>query len=124
MGAQAGSPNWLVLGISIAIAGLFAFLAYRDAKVRDSNPVLWAAAIGISGVMLLPLVGAPIVFLVYLMVRPRGKLLVCPHCGRKYISNLAFCPHCRKEVKKECLRCHETMELDAEYCPHCRMKVS
>ncbi|HHY46023.1 MAG TPA: zinc ribbon domain-containing protein [Firmicutes bacterium] len=115
--------SWVFLGGSLVIAGILAYLAYRDAKTRDANPVLWAMAIAIAGLMLPPL-GAVLGFLVYMMLRPRGKLLTCPHCGRKYISNLAFCPHCGKEVKKECLRCHETMELDATVCPHCRMKVS
>jgi RNA polymerase subunit RPABC4/transcription elongation factor Spt4 len=27
-------------------------------------------------------------------------------------------------VKKECLKCHDLMELDAETCPHCRTRTA
>lgn len=114
--------NWPVAIATLVVAGVAAWWTFRDARGRDANPLLWAAGIVISALMV-GYVGIPIVFGAYLLLRPRGALLVCPHCKRRYIYNLAFCPHCAKPVKKECLRCHDTMPLDAETCPHCGMKA-
>ncbi|MEW5865242.1 MAG: zinc ribbon domain-containing protein [Bacillota bacterium] len=118
--------NWPVFIGTLVVAALAAWWTFKDARSRDSSPLLWAAGIVISALMLGPVggpVGSAVVLGVYLLARPRGALLVCPHCKRRYIHNLAFCPHCGKPVKKECLRCHDTMELDAETCPHCGMKA-
>ncbi|HHV62213.1 MAG TPA: hypothetical protein GXX51_06200 [Firmicutes bacterium] len=114
--------NLIMLGLSLGISILVAIWAYRDARTRDSNPFLWSAGAVIGGLML-PFLGALLVPVLYIIFRPKGHLNTCPHCNRKYINYLAFCPHCGKPVKKECLRCHENMELDATECPYCRMKA-
>lgn len=118
---EAGA-NWPVFAVNVVVAAFAAWWAFRDARSRDSSPLLWAAGIVISALMI-GWVGSAAVLSAYLVARPRGSLLVCPHCKRRYIRNLAFCPHCRKPVKKDCLRCHDTMELDADVCPHCGRKA-
>lgn len=114
--------NWPVFVVTLAVAALAAWWTFRDARGRDSSPLLWAAGIVVSALMI-GWIGSAVVLGAYLAARPRGALLECPHCKRRYIHNLAFCPHCGKPVKKECLKCHDTMELDAEICPHCGMKA-
>ncbi len=107
--------------LNLVITILAAIWIYRDSKNRDNNPVMWVVAIVFMGlaVNFLKSFGITLILLVYLLQRPKGKLLECPHCSKPRLDYLAFCPHCKKEVKKECLKCHEVMELDAERCPNC-----
>lgn len=112
----------VVFGVNLGIGLLVAWWVYRDAKSRDSNPLIWAAAVAVSGIILANPIAIAVAFFAYMLLRPRGRLFTCPHCNRRYLDYLAFCPHCGKAVKKECLRCHETMELDATECPRCRMR--
>ncbi len=114
--------NWPLWGATLGAAAIAGWWTYRDARSRDSNPVLWTAGIALAA-LTGSWVGVVVVLGAYALARPRGALLMCPHCKRRYIHNLAFCPHCGKPVKKECLRCHDTMELDAEICPHCGLKA-
>lgn len=119
---ETSGMNWPIFIATIAGGVVSAWWVFRDARRRDHNPVIWAVGCVFSALT----VGIPAVLAVlaaYFLMRPRGELLVCPHCSKKYIHNLAFCPHCRKPVKKECLKCHDVMELDAETCPHCGMRA-
>ena len=105
------------------MAVIGAFWVYREAKSRDASPQVWAVAV-VMGAIFLGQFGVPLVLILYLILMPKGRLRACPHCGRNYLEILAFCPHCGKPVKKECLRCHENIDIDAKECPHCRMRVS
>lgn len=111
---------WASSTVVSIIAGI---LIYRDAKSRDYNPFVWGLLFPLLALLsfgnpvqiVIILIGIP----AYLLLRPKGEIKICPHCSRKYIDELAFCPHCKKEVKKECLRCHDLADLDAARCPHC-----
>ncbi|HBL37111.1 MAG TPA: hypothetical protein DDZ55_09905 [Firmicutes bacterium] len=108
--------------IKVALAGGLMFFLYKDARARDYSWFMWTfapviilftASLG-SSLFLLALI-----LVMYMATRPKGEIRVCPHCGKKVHYILAFCPFCRKSVKKECLRCHDTVDWDAERCPHC-----
>lgn len=113
----------LIWGITTVISIVAGVLIYRDAKSRDYTPFVWGLIFPLMAVLsfgnpfqvVILVIGIPL----YLILRPRGQMRTCPHCSRKYIDELAFCPHCKKEVKKECLRCHDLADLDAVKCPHC-----
>ena len=112
-----------VWGGMTAISIAAGVLIYRDAKSRDYTPFVWGLIFPLMAILsfgnpiqiVLLIIGIPL----YLMLRPKGAIKKCPHCSRKYLDYLAFCPHCRREVKKECLRCHDLADLDATKCPHC-----
>jgi hypothetical protein len=114
--------NWPVLIGTILVGVLSAWWIFRDARGRDHNPSLWAVGC-VFAALAAGIPGTLGVLAIYYVLRPRGALLMCPHCSKRYISNLAFCPHCQKPVKKDCLKCHELMELDEELCPHCGMRM-
>jgi DNA-directed RNA polymerase subunit RPC12/RpoP len=108
--------------IKVALAGGLMFFLYKDARARDYTWLMWVFApviiiltsgLGTSLLLLL------LILLVYITTRPKGALNTCPHCGKKAHYILAFCPFCRQSVKKECLRCHDTVDWNAERCPHC-----
>lgn len=105
----------------LLVAGLIFYL-YKDARARDYTWMMWAFmpiiiifTPGIGGAIF----AALLLFGVYLLSRPKGELVPCPHCKKKVHTILAFCPFCRQSVKKECLRCHDTVDWEADRCPHC-----
>jgi len=112
-----------VWGASTAISIAAGVLIYRDAKSRDYTPFIWGLIFPLMAILsfgnpiqiALLIIGIPL----YFLLRPKGVIKTCPHCSRKYLDYLAFCPHCKREVKKECLRCHDLADLDAAKCPHC-----
>ena len=72
--------------ILLAINVLILIWVYRDAKSRGvDNPVLWLVLVLFTG-----LIG----LVVYLIVRPKGEKVVCPHCGKKRMVGLGVCPNC------------------------------
>jgi DNA-directed RNA polymerase subunit RPC12/RpoP len=108
--------------IKLVLTGGLMFFLYKDARARDYSWLMWTLApvlllltssLG-SSVLLLVLILA-----VYMTTRPKGGLSTCPHCSKKVHHILAFCPFCHQSVKKECLRCHDTVDWNAERCPHC-----
>lgn len=116
------SANLVMIGAKLVLAGGLMYFLYKDARARDYSWYMWTfiPVIGILTPDLLSTVFTSILILVmYLMTRPKGALLSCPHCGKKVHHILAFCPHCRQSIKRECLRCHDTVEWEAERCPHC-----
>jgi len=80
-------------GIYLAvIAGFFALgiallvWVNKDAKRRGmDNPVLWMIVVMFTNVVGL---------IVYLLSRPSGDLVPCPHCSAKRLATLTKCPHC------------------------------
>ena len=58
----------------------------RDAKDRGmDNAVLWMVLVMITSVVGL---------IIYLLSRPQGLLIPCPHCNNKRLQASAKCPHC------------------------------
>jgi hypothetical protein len=58
----------------------------RDAKSRGmDSAVLW---------MLLVMFTSFIGLLIYILSRPQGELVQCPHCNNKRLQASAKCPHC------------------------------
>ncbi|HHW12465.1 MAG TPA: zinc ribbon domain-containing protein [Firmicutes bacterium] len=108
--------------IKLVLTGGLMFVLYRDARARDYTwfmwtftPIIAVFTAGFTGSIMTLL----LILVLYRLTRPKGDLLKCPHCGKKIHNVLAFCPYCRQSVKRECLRCHDTVDWDAERCPHC-----
>jgi len=40
-----------------------------------------------------------IAILFYLLIRPKGELVLCDHCGKEKLENLPICPHCNNTIK-------------------------
>lgn len=103
------------------IVGVMIFL-YKDARARDHTWFMWTFAPVIA--IFTPdfagsVLAVTFIFVLYMLTRPKGELVKCPHCSKKIHNVLAFCPRCRQSVKRECLRCHDTVDWYAERCPHC-----
>ena len=90
----AGAAGALIGGTCGCIAGLIGLaiwiflivFVYRDAKARGmDNAVLLTIVTAITG-----LLG----FIIYLLMRPKGNLVACPHCQKKRLEGSAKCPHC------------------------------
>ena len=109
----------LALKVAADISALVILVwMYRDARARDANPILWAAAAALSALFIhwaLALIAAGI----YLLFRPKGRLLRCPHCRARYIYWLAQCPKCEGPLKKDCPRCHSSVPYAETACPDC-----
>ena len=74
----------VVLWVAIVIA-LLVWVA-RDAKARGlDNSVIWMVLVLLTGLLGL---------IIYLLARPKGNLIACPHCGNKRMEASAKCPHC------------------------------
>ncbi|HHZ20676.1 MAG TPA: zinc ribbon domain-containing protein [Firmicutes bacterium] len=111
----------LIIRCIIAVAlGIY---LYRDSRSRDFHWTNWvitpALVIFPMFNLVISLAVAIIILGLYLAIRPKGLLYPCPHCKRKVHPILAFCPFCNKQVKKECLKCHDTVDWNATHCPHC-----
>lgn len=116
-------PSGIIqLAVRIIISIILAIFLYRDSRSRDYNWTMWVVIplflVFVNTILAILLAVGVIV--IYLNVRPKGELIRCPHCKHSIHSGLAFCPFCKKSVKRECLRCHETVDWDATICPHCR----
>jgi uncharacterized membrane protein YraQ (UPF0718 family) len=61
----------------------------NDAHNRGASPGGW---------ILVFLLFGPIALLAYMIVRPRGKLVPCPECGRQKPIVDQICPHCGRRV--------------------------
>lgn len=113
---------WIEKGIELVIGIILGTSLYWDARSRDYNWTVWVFFPVL--LLLMPLVTSIAMsfglVLVYYYFRPKGNLVPCPHCKRRIHNILAFCPFCRKSVKRECLRCHETVDWEVTICPHCR----
>jgi uncharacterized membrane protein YhaH (DUF805 family) len=58
----------------------------RDSKNRGmDNSVMW---------MILMFFTSLLGLLIYILSRPQGNLVPCPHCNNKRLSVSAKCPHC------------------------------
>lgn len=67
---------------------IFVWVA-RDANKRGTSGAVWgilAFFLGLFGLLM------------YLIVRPKGKLVLCDYCGKEKLGTLAVCPHCKKST--------------------------
>jgi hypothetical protein len=79
-----GAIAIFVIAIAINIAILLG--VKNDATARGmENPMLWLIIVFFTG-----LVG----LVIYLLVRPKGELVVCASCGKKRMQGLPKCPSC------------------------------
>ncbi len=70
----------------LAIEVILMVFTYKDAKNRgDQNLVLWMLLVFFLG-----LIG----FIIYIVARPQGSVVLCPNCRNKKLDTLVNCPHC------------------------------
>jgi hypothetical protein len=78
-----------VIFIFIAIIAInIALLVWvaKDSKSRGmDSSVLWMILVMFTGVIGL---------VIYLLARPQGIVIACPHCNNKRLQVSAKCPHC------------------------------
>lgn len=75
----------LVLALNIALL----YWVYKDAEKRGASAGAWLIIVFFFGLLGL---------LIYLIARPKGKLVPCPECGKEKPITDAICPHCGKRV--------------------------
>ena len=87
--AACGSCGGGLMIIALAWIGLsIALLVWvaRDAKARGmDSAVLWMLMVLFLGVIGL---------VIYLLARPQGIMVPCPHCGNRRLQASVKCPHC------------------------------
>ncbi len=130
-------PIWryLIYGVIFLLVIIwlaFVFWTYRDAKLRNTQPIFWAFV-----VLLFNFVG----LILYLILRPpeyyddiierdleiqRMEMLLgldtvkCPACAREVKEEYLICPYCRKKLKSSCVSCQKPLNLDWKICPYCK----
>ncbi|HOJ78769.1 MAG TPA: hypothetical protein PLZ08_11590 [Bacillota bacterium] len=111
--------------VKVVIGAVLTFWLYRDAKARDYSGILWGIApiIALFSRFIFAVPALIIIFVVYLIIRPKGKLIKCPHCKRSIHEILFQCPFCKKDAKRECIRCLEPVPWEAEQCPYCKSRA-
>jgi hypothetical protein len=81
-----------VCGFLILVLALNIYLlywVYKDAEKRGASAGAWLLVVFFFGLLGL---------LLYLIARPKGKLVACPECGKQKPITDAICPHCGKRV--------------------------
>jgi len=80
----------------------------KDAKKRGKNGLLWGIVTLLSSTIVI------LTALIYLLIRPKGKLVPCGYCAKEKLETLKDCPHCHNttkyskgkiERKTACLKC-------------------
>lgn len=86
-GALIGGTCGCICGlVGLAIWIFLIIFVYKDAKARGmDNAVLLTIVTALTG-----LLG----FVIYLLMRPKGNLVLCPSCQKKRLEGSAKCPHC------------------------------
>ncbi|MDI6786254.1 MAG: hypothetical protein QMD92_06035 [bacterium] len=100
---------WLSL-INIAIA----IWIYFDGKKRGINVIFWSAG-ALFTILFFPL---------YLIFRPKGRLINCMHCGKKKLGNIN-CPFCHESVGVSvvCPNCEALNPPGSLNCLKCKRKI-
>ena len=127
----------LVIGSYLFLIWLASVLwAYRDIRARTRD--IATQVIGMSIIILLPLVGVP----AYLIARPRETLReaydrqleqeailsdlqavpTCPECRRPVEPDWAICAFCSYELKEPCPGCDRLLHNAWRHCPYCSMQ--
>lgn len=87
--ACTGCGTFLMTSIVLFVLNLIPLIwVARDAKARDVDEADYWIAL----VLFFSVIG----FGFYLLCRPKGRVLKCPHCGRNKLQVTATCPHCHK----------------------------
>jgi hypothetical protein len=88
MGVACCFVYFLMIAVSIGAWIFTAIWIMKDAKARNSENAQLVTILGwIPATWVIGLI-------VHLVTRPKGNLIVCPHCGKKRLEGLATCPHC------------------------------
>jgi Phospholipase_D-nuclease N-terminal len=74
-----------IIGGTVLHILLIVWVAKDATSRRADSAILW-----IIVVLFFPLVG----IIVYLIVRPQGLTVKCPHCGNDRLQGSPTCPHC------------------------------
>ncbi|HQM48342.1 MAG TPA: PLDc N-terminal domain-containing protein [Candidatus Hydrogenedentes bacterium] len=84
--AACGGFFFFIIIAGVVINILILVWVARDAKARGMDgAVLWMLLVFFTG-----LIG----LVIYLLARPQGALVQCPHCNNKRLQASAVCPHC------------------------------
>lgn len=83
--ACCGSFLFLIVGWFVVSVVLLVWVA-RDAKARGMDgAAIWMLLVFFTGFLGL---------IIYLLSRPAGLLIQCPHCQNKRLAAARACPHC------------------------------
>lgn len=119
---MADDTGWILFLILIVVT----FWIANDAKKRGKNWFLWGMGTFLFAILVVPL---------YLLVRPKGKIVFCEYCGKEKLETLPRCPHCKKAasesvdttvpIKRACQNCgritDDLVYSDGELlCENCR----
>jgi RNA polymerase subunit RPABC4/transcription elongation factor Spt4 len=140
--------NSIAIVLEIIIAVMTALLVafwiglviwtFRDIRSRTDDVFAWILAV------LLVLIGGPIGWLLYFLLRPRETLAevydrqleeeallrdittrrACPSCQTVTEPEWLVCPHCRAELRRTCVACNRPLELSWVVCPFCTTPVT
>jgi len=139
--------NSIGMVLEFVVAGLTAlFVAFwlglviwtfRDIRSRTRDLFAWLLAV------LLVLIGGPIGWLLYFLLRPRETLAAaydrqleeeallrditirraCPSCQTVTEPDWQICPRCEEELRRTCGSCSRLLDLDWVACPYCTAAV-
>ena len=139
--------NSIGMVLEVVVAGLTAlFVAFwlglviwtfRDIRSRTRDLFAWLLAV------LLVLIGGPIGWLLYFLLRPRETLAAaydrqleeeallrditvrraCPSCQTVTEPDWQICPRCEEELRRACVSCGRLLDLDWVACPFCTAAV-
>lgn len=79
----------IALAIYVVVNVALTVWLLNDAHARGVSPGAWVLVFLVFGILGL---------LAYMLVRPRGKLVPCPECGRQKPVIDPICPHCGRRV--------------------------
>ena len=106
---------------------------YKDARQRDTFPLLWAiiAIIPVAGLVAYCLLRPSLTTLdqdgqdmeLDLLQRQLDAYGECPKCGYPTERDFVICPHCHQQIRNVCTRCGRSLEPDWTACPYCTTPV-
>ena len=131
-------PVQIFLALTLIIIILLWLLSIlwvnRDARQRDTSPMLWTivAIIPVAGLVAYCLLRPPLTrtdseeleMEMSLLQRQLDQYDTCPHCGYPTESDFVVCPSCRKQLRNVCSRCGRTLKPEWAVCPYCTTPVN